>query len=115
MADSLNKRYSCVRCGACCSWFVIANERSLKDPAQKEYMEQRADAKANGFYLVHAPCRHLIDGTKEDPRTTCDIYKTRPLLCREYKGKPSFKNHKFAVPPGCAMAYVDKSSGNTDE
>lgn len=106
MVDSPIKRHSCARCGSCCEWFVIANQKGLTVD-QRDYMDARSDAKFGDFYMVHAPCRFLIQGTKEDPKAKCEIYKTRPKLCRQYNGKPQFGRQKFAVPPGCAMAYGD--------
>jgi Fe-S-cluster containining protein len=86
----------CSQCGECCRWFPIGLEKNATKE-QKIYLEQRADAKDQGFYLLDSPCQNLVGGN-------CSIYAERPRLCRVFKGKPVWGNQRFYVPPGCTMA-----------
>jgi len=85
----------CKRCGECCKWVLIGMEGKM-DKDQKEYVIQRADKKDGLFYLIRKECHHL----KENK---CDIYSSRPKLCRVFKGKEHWGAEIFYVPEGCGM------------
>jgi len=89
----------CNRCGECCVYFPIAVENKCTKE-QKAYLDQRADAKDQGLYLLISPCQHLITGGE----CKCAIYNERPRICRVFKGKAVWGNQRFYVPAGCSMA-----------
>jgi Fe-S-cluster containining protein len=96
----------CSRCGECCRWFPVGIvRRCTKD--QKEYLESRADAIDQGYFLVKQVCPYLIEPNEDDLangiKCECDIYKDRPRLCRIFKGNPHIGKQSFYVPPGCTM------------
>jgi len=91
----------CSMCGNCCRWFPVGVvKRCTKD--QKEYLESRADAVDQGYFLVLQTCRFLEE-PDEKGRCRCEIYKDRPRLCRIFKGNPHIGKQSFYVPPNCSM------------
>jgi len=93
----------CNRCGECCIWYPIALDEGLSTEV-REYAFERADILEHGFFLVHSPCRHLIQAEYPGEKTTCDIYKTRPAICRAFNGKKRVNNKTFYIPDGCSLA-----------
>lgn len=89
----------CSRCGECCRWFPIGLEKNCTKE-QREYLDSRADAKDQGYYLLYSPCQYLWTGSE----CKCEIYNERPRFCRVFKGKSIWGNQKFYVPSRCSMA-----------
>jgi hypothetical protein len=91
----------CNRCGECCIWYPIALDEGLSTEV-REYAVERSEVLEDGFFLVRSPCRHLVEFDGVDV-TTCDIYKTRPAVCRAFNGKRRVNNKTFYVPKGCSL------------
>jgi Fe-S-cluster containining protein len=86
----------CTRCGICCTEMMIRVPFPTHATAE-EHLRARADAER--FYRIHgfdvlpsmageialripAVCKHLaINGSD----TTCNIYETRPEVCRKFE------------------------------
>jgi Fe-S-cluster containining protein len=59
------------------------------------YLKERCDRETDALFLVDSPCKHLgvVDG-----KHMCDIYETRPLVCRDFRGKKFTDGRMFYVP-----------------
>ena len=91
--EILNKLKSklCLECQECCLSVIIPHTagKELK-PASVEFWEARGikvKKDDKGYYLIIPfPCPHL-------PPEGCNIYKTRPQVCRNYDGRKA--KHRY--------------------
>jgi len=116
----------CSQCGECCRWFVVCQKRGLK-PWQLTYLRERCDRETDQYFLLDAPCKHLvhhiigsvIDGERvRKEHSTCDIYDQRPAICREYQGKRFSNGQIYYVPDSCALqgfCVVPSGEGNSKQ
>ena len=90
----------CARCGKCCELLCIGQERNIPKDA-REYMKYHGVFFDKGFALIRAPCQHLAG---QRGKATCMIEHTKPLQCRQYKGKKLHDGRISYIPDGCRMA-----------
>jgi hypothetical protein len=91
----------CARCGKCCEYLAIAQERDIPKDSRK-YMEYHGAFFDKGFALIRAPCKHLA--FHEMNKASCLIEKDKPLQCRQFKGKKLHDGRISYIPEGCRMA-----------
>ncbi|MCE9591330.1 MAG: YkgJ family cysteine cluster protein [Planctomycetes bacterium] len=81
------ERYECDECGACCkTWrILVAEEDAAREPRiraeSKKLPENQSDVLWS-FQLFPLPFHESCCFLKGDNR--CDIYETRPRVCREF-------------------------------
>jgi Fe-S-cluster containining protein len=81
-------------------WFPIGIEMRCTNE-QRGYLETRCTKKDQGFYLVYAPCKHLVK--IDDVTYLCGIHDVKPKACKMYKGQKRYKEYVFYKPPTCTM------------
>lgn len=91
----------CSRCGKCCEYLAIAQERNIPRDARK-YMEYHGVFFDQGLALIRAPCKHLA--FPEMGKAVCLIENHKPQQCRDYKGKRLHDGRISYIPEGCGMA-----------
>ena len=90
------KQQACLKCFKCCKEFAVAlhpiNFTVEVRDINTEFFKARGfslvkDLKNNTTYLEipNYPCPHLTE-------TGCDIYETRPKVCRDYDGRKDFND-----------------------
>ena len=102
----------CSQCGKCCQIIVFGAAYGGAD--WNEYYHKRGCKIVDGVgMVVPSPCPHLkqikgpgIDknGIKSGAIYSCDIYDTRPQLCRLSTQR---KNLRFFKPEGCTDTESD--------
>jgi Fe-S-cluster containining protein len=86
----------CKRCGECCRYVVFGAAYGGAD--WNEYYFRRGCKIIEGVGLmVPSICPHL---KKHGDRFECDIYDSRPVLCRTEKRKSNLRFYKH---PGCTQ------------
>jgi len=109
-------RATCSRCGECCRWLPFAVVRQCK-PHQLHYLRERGLMETDGYFLINAPCRHLVQEKPDSRGVTkwiCAIYDTRPATCRDFCGKALSGGKRYYVPQGCTMAGERKEKETAD-
>ena len=91
----------CLRCGKCCELLVVGMARDIPHDSRK-YMEHHGVFFDKGFALIQAPCKFLA--YPEMDKATCLIEATKPIQCRQFKGKKFHDGRISYVPDGCGMA-----------
>jgi len=91
----------CARCGKCCELLCVGLERDIPQDA-RNYMRYHGVFFDKGMALIRAPCIHLA--FHEMGKATCMIEKTKPLQCKQYKGKKLHDGRISYIPEGCRMA-----------
>ena len=87
---------SCQKCGWCCRHYeclMPSNKRVnefMKARGFRLLQSSTVDGKALGLWLVDLKCPHLTE-TNE-----CDIYETRPAVCRDYPGNIDYRYAKMS-------------------
>lgn len=114
----------CSQCGECCRWFVVSQKRGLT-PWQVAYLRERCDRETDQYFLLDAPCKHLkrTANLKSDFRDQeiangeyyCDMYNTRPQICRDYQGKRYSNGQIYYVPESCNLSAKDKDGEKKKE
>ena len=94
---------TCSRCGECCRWIPLLTVRQCT-PAQLHFMRERGQKEIGGFFLADSPCQHLKISEDGSGQTSCDIYETRPVTCRDFSGKELSGGRRYYVPAGCTLA-----------
>lgn len=115
----------CSRCGECCRWFVVSQKRGLT-PWQLAYLRERCDRETDQYFLLDSPCKHLfhhligsvVNGERvREEYSTCDIYESRPQVCKDYKGKRYTNGQMYYIPESCNMSAEnkdEKTKGKTE-
>ena len=87
----------CSKCGACCRHLSFQIEDT--DGRWAEYYKAHGctvikNKKIENMIMILVPnvCPHLKDNL-------CDIYETRPQVCRDFKGQTD----GYYVPPECTL------------
>jgi Fe-S-cluster containining protein len=79
----------CSKCGQCCRSLSFIIEMTDE---WREYYEAHGCKVLGDMVLVPMVCPHLKDNM-------CDIYETRPQVCRDFKGQ----TEGYYVPPECTL------------
>ena len=95
---------SCNKCGNCCKQIRAYGLKSEKDfkfmqfifPWYKRFFITGKDE--NDDFILS--CKYLNDNG------TCNVYKTRPFVCRNYPKRHIFFNAK--MPDGCGYKIIKK-------
>jgi len=80
----LTRSELCLRCMECCKMIAVPAAINPDFASTAEFYEARGCSIVKTFslplVLIPYPCPHLTD-------IGCNIYKTRPLVCRVYDGR----------------------------
>lgn len=79
----------CKQCGECCKVFAV--KRVSKTKQLMEYATIHGYSFDGDTLLIPSRCPHLTEDNK------CDIYATRPQICRDYNGR----SKKYYTPKTC--------------
>jgi Fe-S-cluster containining protein len=91
----------CSRCGDCCRFFAVFRGREVLPPELRQFLVARGIGIFPHMYVVPSVCPHLVDSI--DGETRCDIWETRPAICREFKGFPLVDGKRFYRSPRCTL------------
>lgn len=85
----------------------VANNRNLT-PDQRAYLIARGCIIKHGIVLAPFECPQLIKPSEDEiangrTETTCRIQDHKPLICRDFDGRPISHGRKYYVPDCCAM------------
>jgi Fe-S-cluster containining protein len=72
----------CKRCGDCCRFVTVLVDRI--SPEQRDYFTAHGFTIGKKGHAVSIPtmCAHLKETGEFTGKTRCDIYETRPEICR---------------------------------